>query len=282
MKYAKLPKKSTRNKVRRPKETHNPFGEIDHVKYCTQLEMKVFDNLGMAKADIKETYLAAFLACWLCKFVLPWRIVNLIRPGVFKVASKMAQGETISLVVPVLANIYNGLNEIACSSKPRTNASIFPIHFLYGWLGEYFDTHFISPSWNHPARMTYYADEFSAKCFDDLQAQALIMSCKGIKLDHLALLHKERVHWTDNESISVTKASYLISLRSSYLSLRQGNHRVIQLYYSHQIFKQFGYPQDLLEDLPEIFCTRTLETVYQHWESCIRLGTYSKVTIPDY
>ena len=99
---------------------------------------------------------------------------------------------------------YNNLNEIACSSKPGTNASIFPIHYLYGWLGEYFDTHFISPSWNHPPRMTYYAGELSAKCFDDLQAQTLIMSCKGVKLDHLALRHKECVHWIDNESTSVT------------------------------------------------------------------------------
>ena len=50
------------------------------------------------------------------------------------------------------------------------------------------------------------------------------MSCKGIKLDHLVLHHKEHVHWIDNESISVIKASYLISLRSSHLSLRQGNY----------------------------------------------------------
>ena len=107
----------------------------------------------------------------------------------------------------MLASIYNDLNEIACSSKPGTNASIFPFHYLYGWLGEYFDTHFISPSWNHPPWMTYYAGEFSVKCFDDLQAQALIMSCKCVKLDHLALRHKERVHKADNESINVTKAS---------------------------------------------------------------------------
>ena len=118
----------------------------------------------------------------------------MICPGVFKVASRMAQGETFSLAVPMLASIYNDLNEIACSSKPGTNASIFPIHYLYGWLGEYFNTHFISPSWNHPPWMTYYASKFSAKCFDDLQAQALIMSCKGIMLDHLALRHKEHVH----------------------------------------------------------------------------------------
>ena len=67
--------------------------------------------------------------------------------------------------------------------------------------------------------MTYYDDEFSTKCFDDLQAQPLIMSCKDVKLDHLALHRKQCVHWTDNESISVTKTSYLISLRCSYLSL---------------------------------------------------------------
>ena len=29
------------------------------------------------------------------------------------------------------------------------------------------------------------------------------MSCKGIKLDHLALCHKERVHWIDNKSIII-------------------------------------------------------------------------------
>ena len=96
--------------------------------------------------------------------------VNLIHPKVFKVASKMAQGETFSLVVLVLASIYNSLNKITYSSKPGTNASIFPIHYLYGWLNEYFDTHFISPSWSHPPRMTYYTGEFFVKCFDDLQA----------------------------------------------------------------------------------------------------------------
>ena len=149
----------------------------------------------------------------------------------------MDQGETFNLLVLVLASIYNGLDEIVCSSKPQTNASIFPIHYLYGWLGEYFDTHFIFPSWNHSSWMTYYADEFSVKCFNDLQTQALIMSCKVIKLDHLALHHTKRVHWTNNESISVTKASYLISFHSSYLSLRQGNHQVIQPYYLCRFFR---------------------------------------------
>ena len=61
--------------------------------------MEVFDDLGITEVNVKETYLAVFLACWLCKFVLPCGGVNLIRPRVFKVASRMAQGETFSLVV---------------------------------------------------------------------------------------------------------------------------------------------------------------------------------------
>ena len=71
MNFAKPPKKSTRNKAQRPKETHNPSREIDPIKSRTQSEMEVFDNLGIAETDVNETYLAAFLACWLCKFVLP-------------------------------------------------------------------------------------------------------------------------------------------------------------------------------------------------------------------
>ena len=97
------------------------------------------------------------------------------------------------------------------------------------------------------------------------------MSCKGVKLNHLALRHKEHVHCTNNESISITKASYLISLCSSYLSLRQSNHQMIKLYYLHRFSKQFGYPQDFPRGLLEIFCTGTLEAVYQHWESCTNL-----------
>ena len=55
---------------------------------------------------------------------------------------------------------------------------------------------------------------------------------------------------------------------------------MIQPYYPHQFSRQFRYPQDLPGGLLEIFCTGTLKAVYQHWESCTKLGTYSKVTIP--
>ena len=72
-----------------------------------------------------------------------------------------------------------------CSSKLGTNASIFPIHYLHGWLGKYFDSHFLSPSWNHYPQMTYYVGKFSAKFFEDSQVWTLITSYKYVKLNHL-------------------------------------------------------------------------------------------------
>ena len=51
----KTSKESTRNKVWRPKETHNPSGEIDPIKSRIQSEMEIFYNLGIAEADVKDT-----------------------------------------------------------------------------------------------------------------------------------------------------------------------------------------------------------------------------------
>ena len=98
--------KSTKNKTQRPKEIHNHPRNIDTIKSHTLIEMKVFNDLSMAGEDVEETFLATFLICQLCKFVFPREGVNLICPGVFKGASRMAQGETFSLVILVLANIY--------------------------------------------------------------------------------------------------------------------------------------------------------------------------------
>ena len=75
-----------------------------------------------------ETNLAAFLTCWLCKFVLPLKNGDIIRPSVFKVASMIAYGEEFSLAILVLASIYKGLNDIVSSSEPGKCYPTFPTH----------------------------------------------------------------------------------------------------------------------------------------------------------
>lgn len=181
MKYQRRLKKSGCNKTTRPKGDSDPSGVIGQAGRYIPTELKAFEDLGVASEHLEESYLAAFLACWLCKFIFPKDDVNFVRPEVFKVASKMAASESFSLAISVLANIYNGLGVVLNSASTEDRAAILPYHYVYGWLGEYFGTHFSSstldksgPSSPTSVRlgplMMKYSGAFSAIGLDDLQA----------------------------------------------------------------------------------------------------------------
>ncbi|CAL8088692.1 unnamed protein product [Prunus armeniaca] len=93
---------------------------------------------------MERSYLVAFLAYWLCKFVFSKNNVTFIRPGVFKVARRISHGVSFSLAVPVLASIYKGQNDISSADDLGNCTTVLPLHYVYGWLGKYFDTHFTS------------------------------------------------------------------------------------------------------------------------------------------
>ncbi|CAL8174012.1 unnamed protein product [Prunus armeniaca] len=99
-------RKTIQNKSKKPKEDSDPSGIISRTLKRTEEEEGVFEDLGIADENMEKSYLAAFLTCWLCKFVFPKDDVTLIIPGVFKVASQMAHGVSFGLAVPVLASIY--------------------------------------------------------------------------------------------------------------------------------------------------------------------------------
>ncbi|KAM1535832.1 hypothetical protein ACFX1Z_014796 [Malus domestica] len=203
MRYKKPLKKIGRNKTTRPKGDSDPSGVIGATRRRSSDELRAFEDLGIAPEHVEESYLAAFLACWLCKFVFPAGDVNLVRPGVFKVASKMAAGESFSLAIPVLANIYNGLSMVSDAASTEDRAAVLPYHYVYGWLGEYFGTHFSlstldksRPSSSTGAKlgllMTKYSGVLSAKSLDDLQARALLKSCAVLRMDPLARVSSVR------------------------------------------------------------------------------------------
>ncbi|KAM2187959.1 hypothetical protein ACFX1R_031567 [Malus domestica] len=109
----------------------------------------------------------------------------------------MAACESFSLAIPVLANIYNGLSIISNSASNEDCVAVLPYHYVYGWLGEYFGTHF-SLSTLDKSRpfsptivmlgplMTKYFGLLSVKSLNDLQAQVLFRSYEGLRMDLLA------------------------------------------------------------------------------------------------
>ncbi|XP_040369571.1 uncharacterized protein LOC121051359 [Rosa chinensis] len=281
LRYKRPPNKSTRNKRDPPPNVFNPSGRIHEIRQRTSADLAVFEDLGVEGEDIEPTYLAAFLACWLCLFVLPGDNTGLIRPGVFKVASKMSQGVQFCLAVPVLASIYQGLNEISVSSDPGNCSAALPFHYIYAWLAEYFGTHFQSPLPNDlRPRMVRFSGELSARHFGDSQALSLFDTCDNVKMGVFARVFSESRVIINRSNISHLDLIYLISLRSGYLSLRQDNRRVVQPYSPHRFSRQFGYVQDIPGSLKNDIRTGVLALIYLHWDSCTRMDTNCEVTLP--
>ena len=278
--YKKSSRKTVRNKSQKPKEDSDPSGIIAAALKRTEEEEGVFEDLGIADEDMDRSYLAAFLACWLCKFVFPKDDITLIRPGVFKVASRMAHGVSFSLAVPVLASIYKGLNDISSADDPGNCTTVLPFHYVYGWLGEYFDTHFTSSSERSIPIMARFSGRLSAKFFEDSTARALFRTCGKVKMNRLAKVFSECKQLTDEDHISKEDFEYLICLRSGFVSLRQENYRVIQPYSPHRFSRQFCYVQHVPGELKDDVRNGTVLSVYSHWKSCLKIGSASTITLP--
>jgi hypothetical protein len=109
----------------------DPFGtgeaEISHSGALPSLR-----SISLRALD-RETYLTAFLSWWLCYFVIPSQPLGMIRPDTFVMASMLARGQTLSLAIPALANIFRCLRILSTSSDPSYCDEVIPFHFLGGW-----------------------------------------------------------------------------------------------------------------------------------------------------
>ncbi|KAG5570849.1 hypothetical protein H5410_060615 [Solanum commersonii] len=114
----------------------------------------------------------------------------------------MAHGKKFSLAVPVLASIYRGLKEISTSSNLSVANIIFPIHYVYGWLGEYFGTHHRANRSHRSIPLCKISGEKMAKCFVFTDAQKLFQQDDARRLHHLAMLQGRDMHLTDNGKLS--------------------------------------------------------------------------------
>nr|GLL16876.1 uncharacterized protein LOC105973838 [Ipomoea trifida] len=164
------------NKKSRPKATHNPSGILETAPRWSHVSKAPFVELNIPPNLEQEVYLAAFLACWLCTFALPGDPTATIRPETFNMACRMARGIKVCLAPPVLASIYYGLNSISESFSPGQIGTPFPIHYVYGWLAAYFNTHFKTPSLLLLSpKMVTSSGEGDAKHYDRIDARKRIL-----------------------------------------------------------------------------------------------------------
>ncbi|KAL0445561.1 UNVERIFIED_CONTAM: hypothetical protein Slati_1684000 [Sesamum latifolium] len=207
-----LPPPRKEKKTVRPKSTHNPLGDIITHKRWSIAEEVLFEKLCIEENLKEEVYLVAYLACWLCTFVLPGKDVNSIRPSTFKMASMMANGRRVSLAIPVLASIYEA---------------------------SYFKTHY--PIWQglHGPKMTRFSGEGGAKYYDPQEARKRIHKAEFVFWACNMIVKNRPFKFIDNGDAEEVDHDYFIAIRSSYLTLRQGDKFIIEPYSPHRFGRQF-------------------------------------------
>ncbi|KAL2895349.1 E3 ubiquitin-protein ligase TRIM71 [Bienertia sinuspersici] len=262
------PMKRRRNSNSAPKHTNNPDGVLkDRPTTWTRGESALFDSLGIfGESRRQTTYVAAFLSCWLCAFVLPENDERLIRPSTFEMATLMTRGQTFSLAIPVLASIYRGFNVISRSSKPVYSGASFPTHYVYEWLAHYFNTN-------------YVVDPPPA---GPLMARALIHEGSKAKVG-CTILNKNRIELLfDDGTLKLAHFDYLVSLRTGFLPLRFGDSFHIEPYTPYRFSRKFGFRQDVPSMLSRSVSNRivTYYEALRYWTLWLFKGSRSRVYAP--
>nr|ADN34118.1 hypothetical protein [Cucumis melo subsp. melo] len=279
MSYDK-PTTRKQKKASRSKSTQNPGGSKIQAREWSSRESMLFAELRI-KDDLKdETYLAAFLSCWLCFFVFPQK-GSFLRPRVFRAASLMAAGTIYSLAVLVLANIYHGLGLITKASNPiRCMDFHFPMHYVHGWLAHYFGTHYPLPTEVRGPKMTNFSGEGGSIYFGEYEARELIHN--GARIQWHANLQNRSKHerMVDTHDSSFLQMSYFVSMRSCYLSSRCENTWIITSYSPYRLGRQFGFYQDLPNDIGGMPPAITLDNILYHWRICTRRYTLFELYLP--
>ena len=251
----------------------NECGPWSDEKHVVFVDLQVLDELR------EETYLAALLSCWLCAFVFPIKDLHNIRLGTFKVASLMANGHVFGLATFVLASIYRGLTMISKSLISRKNDDGFVIHYVYAWISHFLKTHRVVNSKLTKPLMEKYSRVGFVAIFDELSTRESVQSGKNFFWHGTAFKTEYDLTFIDNESLSLSKLSYIISLHSGYLSLRCEDYHIVESYSPHRFSRRFGFYQDIPSDLKERINTGFLEEMYQFYISFTHYQTSSKVFV---
>ncbi|KAJ8433428.1 LOW QUALITY PROTEIN: hypothetical protein Cgig2_024764 [Carnegiea gigantea] len=124
----------------------------------------IFDELGMPKGEHTETFLATFLSCWLCMFILLHRTRK--RPSI------------LSFFGHPRRHLQRSWQN-CCSADPGRKGGHIQWHFLYAWVAKYFQTYDFNDNVSSNLGMPKFSGFGRAKIFDLDKARELISFGKG-------------------------------------------------------------------------------------------------------
>ncbi|KAH0729707.1 hypothetical protein KY290_000840 [Solanum tuberosum] len=119
-----------------------------------------------------------------------------------------------------------------------------------------------------------------AKHFDLVDARKLFQQVNVHNLHSLAMLQGKHLHIDDSVKLSISWRDFLIGLLSSFVTLRLDDELIVEPYSPHRFSQPFGYCQDVHGALIEHHYDGSLLSLVQLWDSCVHLGSSSKIIIP--
>ncbi|MCE5166819.1 hypothetical protein HAX54_027485, partial [Datura stramonium] len=187
----------------------------------------------------------------------------------FKIETMMAIKWKISLAVPVLASIYNGLNEISSLPQLDLIKIHFPIHYVYGCLAHYFKTHYALANVPSNPLIVAFSGEGAARYFDKNEARKRIHLGDNIAWTSTMLNNSEPYNYIYNDEAQALESNYFMSIRFGYLSLRNGNSTIIKSYSPHRFSRQFGFYQRIPCTLANDNRSASLVEGLRYWHICV-------------
>lgn len=127
------------------------------------------------------------------------------------------------LATPIFASSYHDLNSISESPSPSQIGVVFPIHYVYGWLSAYFNTHFeASNLTSMRPKMVSFLGEGGAKYYVEADAHKQILKGDSAYWLYTSQKNDKDFIFHDDGKGNEEDFEYFICLRPYFLVLRRG------------------------------------------------------------
>ncbi|KAL6654731.1 hypothetical protein ACP70R_008196 [Stipagrostis hirtigluma subsp. patula] len=242
--------------------------------------------------EASRLYTAAFLALWLCGFVVigggPY-----IRPSVLVVASWMAVGRRFALAQPALCSLYHSLRLI--STDPVGPGSVhraWPVHFVVSWMGVYMKKVFGEkarrvhiPTCKYPAVRPSMLNTMFRVPQHFTPETAHEFMCRDANILWYPYRPRSASQATKQPSLWISRAFYL-SLRRGVLPWRRANFKedfcILEPYHPDRVAQQFRLDQVVpYPPLASLLTSKDVGISYAHWMYLLNPGQPDLSIFPD-
>ena len=218
---------------------------------------------------------AAFIAAWLCTYCIPIEAGKYIRPEVFVMAVKLADGSRRAIGAASLTFLYRSLDDfhhyVVTGSASASKCDLFiPGHFIMGWFASFMKDFPLSASLKcstpappfvidsvqrEPVSLVAAHNLFWE--YDDIGAGLRFLDFLGRSIvrfpssGNVVRLRDDRAQSCGSQVISIAAADLLISSTVGGIMHRRGEHYDNQVYCPHRFARMFNCDQHVPElDMP--------------------------------